>query len=472
MAAIGTTEKAESAAQSGILRSHSRSREMCEWDDFAQSAERLRAVLAENQAGRISPFHLLSVPGISAREHRGFSDLWVRDRVAASIPDRDRLAFQFDLSPHPRLRIGYFSNDFHDHATSQLLVETFEAHSRTRCELHAFSFGADDGGTIRRRIKDAFSAFHDVSALSDIETANAVHAAGIDILVDLKGYTLGARTGVLMLRPAPVQVNFLGYPGTMGADICDYIITDSFVTPAASASDYSESFAYMPHSYQPHGRKSVIGRKPTRAEAGLPESGFVFCCFNQAYKFTPPVFDVWCRLLEATPGSVLWLLCAERAEGNLRGEALRRGISPDRLVFAPNMKQSEHLGRLQLADLVIDTAPYGAHTTASDALWAGVPVVTCAGDTFASRVAGSLLHAIGLPELVTTNEQDYLATILALANEPGLQEASKAKLQRNRLTTPLFDVAAYTLALENLYETMWERRRTGAVRTSIGTPGM
>ena len=214
-----------------------------------------------------------------------------------------------------------------------------------------------------------------MSALSDTDTARAIYGAGIDILVDLKGYTQGARTGVMMLRPAPVQVNFLGYPGTLGGGICDYIITDGFVTPMTAASDYSESFAYMPHSYQPHGRRGVIGRKPARSEAGLPESGFVFCCFNQAYKFTPPVFDLWCRLLEAVPDSVLWLLSAARAEGNLRQEALRRGISMDRLVFAPDMAQSDHLGRLQLADLVLDTIPYGAHTTASDALFAGVPIV-------------------------------------------------------------------------------------------------
>ena len=451
------------------MRSLSRSRGMCEWDDFAGSAAHVRDLLAENRAGRISPFLLLSVPGISAREQRGCSELWIRDRVAASGPDRDRLAFQYDLTPRGKLRIGYFSNDFHDHATSQLLIETFEAHDRERCEVHAFSFGADDGGAMRRRLGYAFHAFHDVAALSDIEAARAVHGAGINILVDLKGYTLGARTGVMMLRPAPVQVNFLGYPGTLGTGICDYIITDPFMTPMATASDYSETFAYMPHSYQPHGRNGVIGRKPTRTEAGLPDTGFVFCCFNQAYKFTPPVFDLWCRLLEAVPGSVLWLLKTEQAEGNLRGEALRRGIAPDRLVFAPNMAQSDHLGRLQLADLVLDTAPYGAHTTASDALWAGVPIVTCIGDTFPSRVAGSLLHAIGLPELITATEADYVATILALANDDAVLAASKAKLQRNRLTTPLFDAGAYTLALEDLYATMWEQRRTGAARTPIGT---
>lgn len=450
-----------------VLKSFSRDREMCEWDDFALSASRIRALLSAGEAGRLSPFLLLSVPGISGQEHRACSELWTRDRIAASIPERERLAFRFDLTARRKLRVGYLSNDFHDHATSRLLIETFEAHDRQRCELHAFSFGADDGGAMRRRVHDAFDAFHDVSALSDSEAARAVHGAGIDILVDLKGYTLGARTGVLMLRPAPVQVNYLGYPGTLGGGICDYIITDPFVTPMATAPDYSEAFAYMPHSYQPHGRRGAIGRKPARAEAGLPEIGFVFCCFNQAYKITPPVYDLWCRLLESTPGSVLWLLGAARAEGNLRGEALCRGIAPDRLVFAPDLKQSDHLGRLQLADLVLDTMPYGAHTTASDALFAGVPVVTCAGETFPSRVAGSLLHAIGLPELIAADEDDYLAVALALAGEPDLLEACKARLRHNRLTTPLFDVGAYTRALEDLYETMWQRCLMGEAPASI-----
>ena len=206
-------------------------------------------------------------------------------------------------------------------------------------------------------------------------------------------------------------------------------------------------------------------------ELGLPETGFVFCCFNQAYKITPPRFDLWCRLLDAAPGSVLWLLADERAQGNLRAEAMQRGILPDRLVFAPHMPQSDHLGRLQNADLMLDTSPYGAHTTASDALWSGVPVVTCAGDTFPSRVAGSLLHAIGLPELVAESEDAYFSMALALAAEPELLHACKAKLQRNRMTTPLFDVAAYTAALEYLYETMWDRCRAGTAHTAIDATG-
>lgn len=452
-----------------VLKSLNRSRQMCEWDELAQSTAQARDVLAQAQSGHLPPFLLLSIPGINAREHRDCSELWTRDRVAASLPQRDRLAFRYDQTAHGKLRVGYLSNDFHEHATSRLLIETIEAHDRGRFELHAFSFGLDDGGAMRRRLNVAFDVFHDVSALNDAETAQIVHDSGVGILVDLKGFTRGARTGVMMLHPAPVQVNFLGYPGTLGGDICDYIITDPFVTPLAASADYSESFAYMPHSYQPHGRKCALGDKPSRTDVGLPETGFVFCCFNQAYKFTPQIFDLWCRLLVATPGSVLWLLRADQAEGNLRGEALRRGVSPDRLVFAPDMQQQEHLGRLQLADLVLDTSPYGAHTTASDALWAGVPVVTCAGETFQSRVAGSLLHAVGLSELVTTSEEDYFTVALTLATDIELFEACKAKLQRNRLATPLFDVAAYTLALEGLYTTMWERHCDGVPHTPIWT---
>jgi predicted O-linked N-acetylglucosamine transferase (SPINDLY family) len=440
---------------------------MCEWLEFDASPDRMRVLLTQGGSGQLSPFLYLSVPGISASEQRACSELWIRDRNAASLSARDELVFHFALEAREKLRIGYLSNDFHDHATSRLLVETLEAHDHTRFETHAFSFGLDDGGALCQRVRGTFNVFHDVTALSDADAACAIYDAGIDILVDLKGYTRGARTGIMMLHPAPVQVNYLGYPGTLGADVCDYIITDPFITPMAAASDYAEAFAYMPHSYQPHGRRSIIGRKPTRSEMGLPERGFVFCCFNQAYKFTPSVFDLWCRLLEATPGSVLWLSANEWAQGNLRSEALQRGILPDRLVFAPEAAQSDHLGRLQLADLVLDTSPFGAHTTASDALWSGVPIVTCAGDTFPSRVAGSLLQAVGLPELITANVEDYFSVALLLANNPDALAACKAKLLRNRAEAPLFDVPAYTKSLENLFEAMWKRRRAGAAPVAI-----
>jgi predicted O-linked N-acetylglucosamine transferase (SPINDLY family) len=449
------------------MKSLNRSREMCEWDEFAKGAPRIRALLAQGQAGKLSPFHLLSTPGVTAREQRACSELWTRDRLAATLSERQNLAFRFELTERQKIRVGYLSNDFHDHATSLLLIETLETHDRERFELHAFSFGADDGKSMRPRIRNAFHDFHDISAFGDSEAARAIHGAGVDILIDLKGYTQGARTNIMMLHPAPVQVNFLGYPGTLGADICDYIVTDPFVTPPESAADYSEAFAYMPNSYQPRGRKGAIGGKPTRSQVGLPETGFVFCCFNQAHKLTPSVFDLWCRLLDATPGSVLWLLRAERAEDNLRREAWRRGVAGSRLIFAPDMVQEDHLGRLQLADLVLDTAPYGAHTTASDALWAGTPIVTCAGETFPSRVAASLLRAVGLPELIADSEGGYFDLALSVAGEPAKLSELKAKLLRDRLTAPLFDVASYTRALESLYEIMWRRRCAHRPRANI-----
>ena len=314
---------------------------------------------------------------------------------------------------------------------------------------------------MRARLSRAFDRFNDITPFSDAESAQAIHRDGIDILIDLKGFTQATRTSILALRPAPIQVNFLGYPGTLGPGLCDYIITDAFCTPPESAADYAESFAYLPNSYQPHGRRGALDIAPHRATAGLPEEGFVFCCFNQAFKFTPQVFDVWCRLLQAVPGSVLWLLSSREAEGNLRNEARQRGIDGARLIFAPDLPQASHLGRLQLADLVLDTAPYGAHTTASDALWAGAPIVTRPGPTFPSRVAGSLLHAIGLPELIVEDQDDYFELAHALATDTARLAQIRRKLAGNRLSAPLFDVKAYTFALEALYGRMWTRYRSG-----------
>lgn len=444
------------------------SRDMCEWSGLADMRDLFRAELARKEAGQVSPFLLLSMHGVSAAEQRTCSELWMKDKQAAAAHDRAALDFTFDATARPKLKIAYLSCDFHDHATSLLLVEMLEAHDRSRFEIFAYSYGADDGKAMRPRLVATFDHFRDIEALSDIEAARAIHADGIDILIDLKGYTQHTRTAILLLGPAPVQVNFLGYPGTLGTDICDYIVTDPFLTPTASAEHYSEKFAYMPNSYQPHGRKAEIGTAPARSEVGLPETGFVFCCFNQAYKITPQIFDVWCRLLHMVPGSVLWLMRNTIAEGNLKNEALWRGITADRLIFAKDLPQVEHLGRLQLADLVLDTLPYNAHTTASDALWAGVPLVTYPGETFPSRVAGSLLRAIGLDELIATDLDSYFDLAYELASEPDRLAATKAKLAANRLTTPLFDIEAYTRDLENLFDSMWQIYRDGAEPAAIG----
>jgi predicted O-linked N-acetylglucosamine transferase (SPINDLY family) len=434
---------------------------MCEWGEFAEDAKALDDLLEAGRSGSLPPFLLLSQPGVGATDHRRCSELWTRDRRAAAVAARLALDFRFRAADGRKIRLGYLSNDFHDHATALLLIETLEAHDRERFSVNAYSYGADDGKTMRRRLVGAFDSFVDIEALSDGDAARAIHRDEVDILIDLKGFTANARSGILMLRPAPVQVNYLGYPGTLGDDICDYIITDDYVTPLASAGDYSESFAYMPNSYQPHGRAGPIGERPTRASTGLPEQGVVFCCFNQAYKFTPEMFDVWCRLLDAVPHSVLWLLGAPMAEGNLRNEAWNRGVNGNRLVFAPDMAQGEHLARIQLADLVLDTAPYNAHTTASDALWAGVPIVTCSGSTFPSRVAGSLLRAVGLTELIAADLDGYFDLAYRLATDPAHLAELKSKLARNRESAALFDVRAYTRDLEGLFQSMWKRREAG-----------
>jgi predicted O-linked N-acetylglucosamine transferase (SPINDLY family) len=445
------------------LRSFIRTRRMCEWDDFIGRPGFARGQMGSLQDAPLPPFVMLAEPGFSAAEQHICSENWMRARLAAAVPERVRLDFRFAAPRQSaaKLRIGYLSNDFQEHATAHLLIEALEAQDHARFDLHAYSYGGSDGGGMRARLSRAFDRFNDVTALSDAEAAQMIFHDEIDILVDLKGFTRETRTSILALRPAPIQVNFLGYPGTLGPGLCDYIITDAFCTPPESAAHFSESFAYLPHSYQPHGRGGPVAVAPLRAVAGLPAEGFVFCCFNQAFKFTPEVFDIWCRLLRDVPNSVLWLLAAREAEGNLRNEAWARGVDGARLIFAPDLPQAEHLGRLQLADLVLDTAPYGAHTTASDALFAGVPIVTRPGATFPSRVAGSLLRAVGLPELIVEDRDDYFNLAFDLAGDPTRLGGLRQTLAGARGNAPLFDVKAYTIALEALYDRMWARYKAG-----------
>ena len=439
---------------------------MCEWEGFPARQAFARARLRNGET--LSPFLLLSEPGFSAADQRLCSENWMRQRIAAASESRASLGQMSPRQRGSRIKLGYLSNDFQDHATAMLLIETLEAHDRAQFELHAYCYGGQDDGRMRQRVVDAFDCFTSIGALSDVQAGQAIHDDGIDILIDLKGFTKDTRTSILALRPAPVQVNYLGYPGTLGADLCDYLVTDAFVTPPSAAADYSESFAFLPHSYQPHGRGSAMAPPPSRAEAGLPEQGFVFCCFNQGFKFTPEVFAIWCKLLRSAENSVLWLHASPQAEGNLRNEVWNHGIDANRLVFAPDAGQAEHLRRLQLADLVLDTSPYGAHTTASDALWAGVPLITRPGATFASRVAGSLLHAVGLPELIVASDEDYFDLALAIAANPERLAALRKKLAGNRASAPLFDVGAYTGALEDLYRQMAARHRANLPPAEIG----
>jgi predicted O-linked N-acetylglucosamine transferase (SPINDLY family) len=305
--------------------------------------------------------------------------------------------------------------------------------------------------------------------MTDEEIADFIRRREIDVIVDLMGLTQDCRFGVLSRRAAPIQVNFLGYPGTMGADFMDYIIADPTIIPKEHFAFYSERVVWLPDTYQPNDNTRVLSESPpTRAECNLPETAFVFCCFNSTYKITPEVFAVWMKLLAATERSVLWLIESNpTAVQNLRKEAKARGISPERLIFAPVLPVADHLSRHRQADLFLDTLPYNAHTTASDALWAGVPVLTCAGETFAGRVAASLLKAVGLSELITTSLEDYEALALKFAHDPSFLQAIKAKLVRNRDTYPLFDTARFTRHIEAAYTTMWQRYQREELPTAF-----
>ncbi|WP_445635254.1 protein O-GlcNAc transferase [Nostoc sp. DSM 114161] len=377
--------------------------------------------------------------------------------------EKQFLNFTHSRSLNGRLRIGYLSNDFRNHATSHLMKSLFNLHNRGNFEIFAYSFGGDDNSEYRQHIVANCEHFQDITTLSTEESARQIYDDGIHILVDLKGYTAGSRSAILALRPAPIQVNYLGYPGTMGADFIDYIIGDSVVTPPEFANSFSEKLVTLPHSYQVNDRQQAIASTPVaRSQYGLPEAGFVFCCFNNNYKIEPQIFDVWMRILAAVPGSVLWLLVRfPAAEDNLKREAEARGIDSDRLIFAQYHTKAEHLARHQLADLFLDTLYCNAHTTASDALWAGLPVLTCIGKTFASRVAASLLTAIGLPDLVTNNLEEYEQLAINLAHSPTVLQELKQRLAQNRTIYPLFDTPRFTRNLEQAYSAMWEIYASG-----------
>jgi predicted O-linked N-acetylglucosamine transferase (SPINDLY family) len=360
--------------------------------------------------------------------------------------------------------VGYFSADFHDHATLHLMSGLLREHDRNRFEIHGYSYGATRGGELRDRVAASMACFTDVRDLSDQAIVDLARSNGLDIAIDLKGYTRHSRSRLFAYRLAPIQINYLGYPGTMGADFIDFMIADRVVVPDRERKFYAEKVIYLPNSYQPNDITREIARTQTRrADFGLPETGIVFCCFNQSYKITPNEFEIWMRLLRKVDGSVLWLLRSNSwAEANLRREAGLRGVDPDRLVFARKLPHAEHLARHQHADLFIDTFNVNAHTTASDALWAGLPVVTKAGRQFAARVAASLLTAVGLPELITETEQDYETLILHLATSPDGLAAIKAKLAQNRSSRPLFDTVRYARDFERALEAAYQEHLAGS----------
>jgi predicted O-linked N-acetylglucosamine transferase (SPINDLY family) len=364
---------------------------------------------------------------------------------------------------HDRIRVAYLTADFRPHPVAFLVAGVFEHHDRSRFETIGISFGPGAGTDIRARIEAGFEHFYDVRNSVDSEVAAMLRRMEVDVAVDLMAFTEGCRPAILAQRPAPIQVNFLGFPGTMGADRMDYIIADRVLIPADQQRFYSEQVVYLPDTYQANDSKRRIAeRTPTREQAGLPEDGFVFCCFNNNYKITPDMFDIWMRLLGQVKGSVLWMLEDNPAAGeNLRREAQAHGITRERLIFAPRTSPPEHLARQRLGDLFLDTSPYTAHTTCSDALWVGLPVVTFLGPTFAARVAGSLLNAAGLPELVAASPREYEELALHLARDRSRLAAVKAKLAQSRATCALFDTARFTRNLERAFTLMVERHRHG-----------
>jgi predicted O-linked N-acetylglucosamine transferase (SPINDLY family) len=386
------------------------------------------------------------------------------ERYAAEyFPRRDTKPWTQAPLTTDKIHIGYLSGEFRAQATSMLMAELFELHDKSRFRLFAFDNGWDDGSDHRRRINKAFDSVIDISRLSDSQAADIIRRNRIAILVNLNGYFGRARMGVFSHKPAPIQVNYLGFPGTLGADYIDYIIADAHVLPPEHKAFYVEKVVYLPDTYQPNdSKRPIAARTPSRTEAKLPATGFVFCCFNNAYKIVPEVFDVWMRLLSKIEGSVMWLFESNaEASQNLRLEAARRGVAPDRLVFAPLMALPDHLARHRLADLFLDTLPYNAHTTASDALWSGLPVLTRLGSTFPGRVAGSLLHALGMPELIAKSLEQYEELALKLAHDPASLGSIKAKLARNRSACPLFDTPRFARNIEAAYSAMWERYQRG-----------
>jgi protein O-GlcNAc transferase len=431
---------------------------LCDWSHYDDTCARLISALREGRP-IIAPFALLGLLSATA-DHLKCAQLFAANNFPAPV---ERLR-QGERYAHDRIRIAYISGDFREHAVAHLLANVFERHDRTRFETTAISLGSNDQSEMRTRLQGAIDRFIDVGSKGDLDAARLMRECEVDIAVDLMGFTGGYRPTILAYRAAPIQVNYLSYPGIVGTDYIDYIIADRFVIPEEQRAQFSEPVVYLPDSYLAYDTKRNISEQiPSRTELGLPEAGFVFFAYNNHYKLTPAFFDIWMRLLHAVEGSVLWLTGANATTmNNLRREAQARGADPSRLVFAPFMKRTEdHLARYRLADLFLDTLPFNAQTTACDALWAGLPVLTCRGETFVGRVAASLLHAVGLPELVTENLADYEALALKLAREPAMLAEIKAKLARNRDTFPLFDTARFTRHIEAAYTTMWETWQRG-----------
>jgi predicted O-linked N-acetylglucosamine transferase (SPINDLY family) len=422
---------------------------LCDWARMARFAAEIPARVKDGTT-EIPPLTLMNYSSDPALLLR-----CARDMSAATAPKSIATLWTGETYRHDRVRVAYLSYDFRAHPVAFQLTQVLETHDRRRFEIIGLSSGPDDGSETRARMIRALDQFHDVRSYTPLQIAETLRAGKVDIVVDLNGHTEGTSFPALAHRPCPVQATWLGCPGTTGAGFIDYLIADRIVAPLAQQEFYSEKLVHLPDSFFPTDTLRTVGSAPSRAEAGLPDDSFVFCCFNNNWKIAEPVFDIWMRLLRDVPRSTLWLKdYGPDAAAALRRAAEARGIAPERLIFAPNAPLEEHLARHQLADLFLDTLPYNAHATAADALWAGLPVLTCLGEVFPGRVAASLLQAAGLAELVTETAEQYQATALALARDPVRLQALKARLAKNRTTAPLFDTARFTRNLEAAFLAM------------------
>jgi len=426
--------------------------QICDWRDIEAEFIELAAKIDNREKISIPLTTLVFVDDPALQ--RKAAEIWTAEHYPAmhTLPKISRYPL------HSKIRVGYFSADFRNHPVAGLTAELFEIHDRSRFEITAFAFGPVTKDEMSIRLEAGFDRFLDVRNLSDTEVVQLARNLQIDIAVDLGGHTTDCRTGIFAMRAAPLQISYIGYVGTMGADYMDYLLADRVVIPETAKPHYLEKMVYLP-SYQVNDRKRCLAENLfTRQQLGLPETGFVFCCFNVNHKIMPDTFSGWMRILNKVPDSVLFLSADnEFAQQNLKNAAVARGVAADRLVFGKRLPMPEYLARYRQADLFLDTLPYNAGTTASDALWAGLPVLTRIGESFAGRMAASLLNAIQLPELITTSQAEYEALAIELATQPEKLSAIKAKLEKNRLTTPLFDSQGFTRHLEAAYQLMYQR---------------
>lgn len=438
-------------------------RQLADWSDAngPQPAD-LVALMAQGEVSAAGPLSLLAWPEVGPALQREAARRFAHARWGHELAQPPLVAAVSPLAGR-RIRIGYLSADFRNHPVTHLLSGVIAAHARARVEIFLYAYGPQVEDDERRALRQAAEHFTDISQVADADAAARIKDDGIDVLVDLTGYTTNARLGITAMRPAPVIASWLGYVGSMGEPrLADYIIGDAIATPPDQAEHFSESLALMPHCYQPNQALAPLPPPPARLAEGLPETAFVFCSFNQCFKLTPDLWDDWCRILKAVEHSVLWLApMNETARNNLCNEARQRGVAPERLVFAARRSLPQHQSRLALADLALDTMPYNSGTTASDALRAGVPLVTVAGDTFVGRMAASLLHSLGMEQLVAPDRRAYVALAIALASDPARLQACRSSLRHALQTSTLFDPQRFAADLENLFHAMLAQRARG-----------